>query len=116
MAEPSLHREDQSVLGKLKGGLKHANLQDKYILILLEYKLMLNLALATAYICELRLSGRPAWARVKFSQIKDRTKRPLQEKNNNKKQSEPRALPSVSHLVRIGNEASLGQCVSAAPW
>lgn len=69
MAEPSPHHADQSALEKLKGGLKHTNLQDKYILILLEYKLMLNLALTTAYICELRLSGHPAPACSKFSQI-----------------------------------------------
>lgn len=67
MAESLPHHADQSVLGKLKGGLKHANLQDKYILILLEYKLMLNLALATAYICELRLSGHPVPACAKLS-------------------------------------------------
>lgn len=67
MAKPSPHHADQSALGKLKGGLKHANLQDKYILILLEYKLMLNLALSTAYICELRRSGHPAPACAKFS-------------------------------------------------
>jgi hypothetical protein len=29
---------------KGKGGLKYANLQDKYILILLEYKLMLQIS------------------------------------------------------------------------
>lgn len=69
MAEPSPHHADQSALEKLKGGLKHANLQDKYILILLEYKLMLNLALTKAYICELRLSAHPAPAWAKYSQI-----------------------------------------------
>lgn len=69
MAEPSPHHADQSALEKLKGGLKHANLQDKYILILLEYKLMLNLELTTADICELRLSAHPAPAWAKFSQF-----------------------------------------------
>lgn len=69
MAESLPHHADQSAQRKLKGGLKHANPQDKYILILLEYKLMLNLALATAYICELRLSGHPVPACAEFSQI-----------------------------------------------
>lgn len=120
IAEPSPHHADQSTLAKLKGGLKHTNLQDKYILILLEYKLMLNLALATAYICERRLSGRPAAARAKCSQSQSACEREqsghYEKKHNTTQQNKPRALPSPSHLVRIGNEAALGRCVSAAPW
>lgn len=45
---------------KGKGGLKYANLQDKYILILLEYKLMPELS-------DWTLWGEPEWTDAPFT-------------------------------------------------
>lgn len=57
---------------------------------------MLNLALATAYICERRLSGRPAAARAKCSQSQSACEREqsghYEKKHNTAKQTQSSAF------------------------